>query len=227
AQPQAAVDLLALAKDTLWPVVADKGGDICQQSSVRGWPVTLVLRPDGLEVARIEGAPENLTLRLAPYLAAQQAKPATRPADPDVVGDSRDRHVIWQIHHARRFLADAQPQAAVDLLAQALKAWPDSVPLRLAMIDALTDLKRGPQALQAIDALPAGSIPPGRLSLLRGKALLVQGQLEPAKAALASALQSDPALAEAHYVLGLVYEQGKDYQRAAQEFHLFHDAQKQ
>ncbi len=219
--------LLALAKETLWPVVADPAGDICLRSEVRGWPVTLVVRPDALQVARIDGAPENLTLRLAPYLAAAALKqPATQPAEPDVVGDSRDRHVIWQVHLARKYLADAQPQAAADVLAQALKTFPDSIPLRLAMIDALTQLKQAPAALQAIDSLAANSVPAARLSLLRGKALLAQGQLEPAKAALAAALQADPNLAEVHYVLGLVHEAAKDFQRAAEEFRLFHDAQK-
>jgi hypothetical protein len=61
---------------------------------------------------------------------------STQPAAPDVVGDSRDRHVIWQVHFARKYLA------------------------------------------------------------------------------------------EVHYAIGLVHEAAKDFQRAAEEFRLFHDAQK-
>ena len=62
--------LLALARETLWPVVADPAGDICQRSEVRGWPVTLVIRPDALQIARIDGAPEQvnggMTVPVAP-----------------------------------------------------------------------------------------------------------------------------------------------------------------
>jgi hypothetical protein len=76
------------ASRTNWFCVADPDGAMSSELEVHASPMTLVVRRDGTEVARISGAPESLALKLPLYLdlasgkldaSTAQQKLTTRP----------------------------------------------------------------------------------------------------------------------------------------------------
>jgi tetratricopeptide (TPR) repeat protein len=74
------------------------------------------------------------------------------------------------------------------------------------------------QALVILEELPAGAGPPWQIEVMRGRAMILQGKWDQARAILPEAMKLSPDKVEAHYLLGLVYEHEKDYPRAAEQF---------
>ena len=51
-----------------WPVIIDSDGRICAELDVHGWPMAVVIAPDGTELARVGGTANSLALKLAAYV---------------------------------------------------------------------------------------------------------------------------------------------------------------
>jgi Flp pilus assembly protein TadD len=73
-------------------------------------------------------------------------------------------------------------------------------------------------AMTLIDGLDQATVAPWQLNLLRGKAALVQGQVDQAIVYLQGALKLNPNPAEVQYELGKAYQQKGDHQQAAAAF---------
>jgi predicted Zn-dependent protease len=173
-----------------WPIIADPDGKLAGQLAVHGWPTALVIQSDGLQVARIGGAPESFAFKLAPYLDVATKKldrvivEAQLAAKPKMVSDGPDRLPTRQLQIARKLLDDGNPREAQKVLIQALAAQPDSVLLKLAMAQTLIALDRWDDARN-----------------------LLQGLLE-----------KSPQTPEAHFLLGKVYEHADNAQGAFNEY---------
>ena len=174
------------------------------------------------------GAPASLALRLAPYLEVAAGKMDRaaldqRPLTLGVISDRPERQADWSLQTAQRLLDEGQADRARKVLADAISAHGPTVPLRSAMARTLIQLGQAPEALVLLDQPPLSTWDPAQRQTLRGRALIVLKDWDKAREALATALEKDPRLAEAHYLLGQVYEQGADWQKAAAEYRAFHD----
>lgn len=154
--PKSADNARAIAsfKTTDWPVVADQNESIARAADVRGWPTILIVRPDALEIARLSGSAETLTLRLAAYLDAALS-PLPAPLDPA------------------------------------------SLKVRSVGEESASRVRR---------------------ELLQARASISQGKWDVAKSQLQALLKNAPSQADAHFMLGQVYEHEKDWASAAREY---------
>jgi thioredoxin-like negative regulator of GroEL len=182
-------DAVRTVKPADWSIVTDKDGALAAELEVRGYPTILVLKPDGLEIARIAGSAESLAVKLPAYLdlaagkidAAQvQNKLVTR----DLVGDGPDK------------------QAARDV----------------RTIELLIDTNKPADALTLLMKLPDGAIPNWRHNYLGARILIGLNRWPDAKDAARAALQQNPRLLEAHFLLGQIYEHEQNWQQAAAEY---------
>lgn len=213
----------AAARPLPWPVVLDADCTIASQLDVHGWPTALVLRPDGLQVARIGGAPESLVLKLGPYLdlasgAAGQADLEQRLATNGVVSDGPTRRASRDRQLAEKLLSEAKPADALKLLNESLKIEPDSLPLSVLRIRALLAMNKGTDVIAALSKIQPDALPPGQHDVLRARAMIAMKRRADAKQILLETVARVPDLAEAHYVLGTLYEQDGDWQNAAKEY---------
>jgi tetratricopeptide (TPR) repeat protein len=221
-----------LAKQTPWPVVADKNHEAVEALGVRGWPMVLVLRPDGLEVTRVSGDATFLAMKIPAYLdraagrideKALQQQLATLPV---VEGDAGKR-IARDLRVARVLLDESRPQQALAFLdrdAKALAGTPQSKALRA---EALIQLKKPDDALSILDQIPSNDVlKPGQIELLRAQAFVVQERWYLAKPLLESALDKSPDLVQAHRLLGQVYEQEQNWAKAAEHYRAASDAAK-
>ena len=115
-----------------WQVIADPRFAIADQFNVRGWPTTLLLRPDGLCMARIGGTPESLPLRLATYLDAAPGKTAVATESPeDSAKKAAEQRIRTVVRAAQKLIAQDKPEVAERLLTGALKQYPRNADLLL------------------------------------------------------------------------------------------------
>jgi predicted Zn-dependent protease len=176
-------------------------------------------------VARISGAPESLALRLAPYVDLAAGKVAVTSDDPRslgaaVVGDKPDAARVWQLAVARQLLAEGQADRAVRLLGDAVKADPASIPLRLAMVEALASSGQGRDALTWLESLPPHALKadPAPMALLRARVLVSLEQRDEAQRTLEGLARTTPLPPEGHDLLGQLYERRGEWQKAAHEY---------
>jgi predicted CXXCH cytochrome family protein len=114
--PTAAASLAAARRE---PILSDPDGSIASELEAHGFPTTLVVRGDGLEIARVAGAVETLAIKLSAYveLAAGRATPeqahAAATTLPASVGDPPAQRDVRRIE---RLIADGRGDEAVKLL---------------------------------------------------------------------------------------------------------------
>lgn len=214
-----------------WQVVADLPGVIAARADVRGWPTVIVLRNDGTQVARVNGAAGSLALKLAPYVALaagtiDKASVERDLARRETVEDSPAWKASWPVQQAEKLLADGKVEQARQLLSEAMKARPDSTPLKVAMAKALASAKRDVEAIELVNRLPADAMPPAQVVLLRGKLLVMAERWDQGRDVLAGVLKEHPELAEAHFLMGQIHEHDGDWQKAAQSYRAYHDARR-
>ena len=152
-------------------------------------------------------------MKLLQYLA--------QPADAfvvETVTDGRRTSASRDFQIARDLLNQGRPQEVVKLVTAAIEAEPKSTALKVLLIEALADLKLADQAMVMLDGLPIDAVPAAHRDTLRGRIHISGGKWDLAKASLKRALASDPALSDAHYLLGQVHEHEGDWQRAAAEY---------
>ena len=193
---------------TSWAVVSDPDQAAATALEVRGWPLALVLRGDGLELARVSGS--LMALKLTGYLGGEE--PATRPAEADAA-----QMAARDVRVARALLDDGRSEQALAFLERsgAGKSG-EGLALRAA---ALIELKRFADAAPLVQQLSADKAMTAQAGLLQGRLLIAQEKWDEARDALEACVKT-PAPAEAHRLLGSVYAHEKNWEKAAEEYRL-------
>jgi Tfp pilus assembly protein PilF len=86
------------------------------------------------------------------------------------------------------------------------------------MIRTLADLKRGGDAMGMLGRIQPTSMPAGQYDVLRARVLIAMNRAWDASALLTNVLALHPDLAEAHRLMGMIYEQQGDWKNAAAEY---------
>jgi predicted CXXCH cytochrome family protein len=214
---------LVQARATPWPIVADADCLLSRQLGLYAWPATLVIQPDGTQLAHLSGTPQHLTAELEAYLdfaagRIDQAMLNRKLATRQVADDGADKKVAAYHDLAELLMAEGKPEQARVMLVDALKLRPDLPSLQVSMVKALLQLKRTDDAAAVLNKLPPGATPDWQRNLLRARLLLARNQWQQAKAALADVLKARPDLSEAHYAMAEIYEHERDWQKAAESY---------
>ena len=185
--------------------------------------MVLVLRPDGLEVARVTGDATFLAIKLPPYLERasgriDQKTLEQRLAAQPVVESDMAKRTARDLRTARVLLDEKKPAQAVAFLDRDAKAsakLPEAMALRA---EALIQLKKPDDALLTLNQIPEGALPAGRFEVLRARAFMAQERWDMAKYLLETALTKTPDIPEAHRLLGELYEQEQNWAKAAEHY---------
>jgi len=97
---------------------------------------------------------------------------------------------------------------------RALKQHPDSLELKLRMVDELVTLGRFPEAEDAMAEVQAAHPDDWRLAWYRGRALLMQGKTKETLAAFEALVSELPGELAPQHALGIAYEQSGEVERA-------------
>jgi tetratricopeptide (TPR) repeat protein len=207
-----------------WPIIADANHAASEALGVRGWPIVLVLRPDGSEVARVTGKATFLAMKIPPYLSFAAGKIdaealkhhlATHPIDEDDPVRKAER----DIRLAHQLMDSGKAEQALELLSRN-ETGGDAIPIAVSeersatKAEVLIQLNRPADALEILKTLPSGS----RVNMLKAKSLLVQHLWDDAKALLIECVATTPDDAEAHQLLGSVYEHEGDFESATAQY---------
>jgi predicted CXXCH cytochrome family protein len=227
--PQAKEHAMAFVGESApsWLIIADAGYALSKPLGVEVWPATLVVQADRMLVAHVGGAPLSLTVELQAFLdlAAQKIDREAlnrRLAERELVGDGPAQRAAWHLQMGRKLREEGKAEEARTILAGGLKFLPNSVDLRVEMARALADLKQAEQVMDLLKQLPAGALPTWEQDLLRGRMLTVLDQWDEARRLAAAVLKEKPDLGEAHYLMGMVYEHDRDWEKAAKEYRTAH-----
>lgn len=206
-----------------WLIVVDAEFAASGQFNVHVWPTTVVVDPTGKQVAHIAGLSQSCASDLKVYLdfAAHKIDQATLTkalASHDVVADNPEQAAARHLQVAKRQIEGRELDAARSQIEQGLKLKPDDASLRLTLAKVMLLQNQPKEALSVLEKLPASAAPPWQIGTLRGRALIGLERWDEAKKILPDCtnLNADPA--EAHYLLGLVYQHESDWPHAAESF---------
>jgi len=213
----------AATYSTLWHVVADPEHSLCVPLGVEVRPATLVVQDNEVLLTHMGGAPPSLTLELAAYLdlATQTINRDTlaqRLTEYGTVGDGPVKRPVWYLQRGRQLMEDGKVGEARDVLAKGMKLHPDSIELRVEMIRMLEQLNLFGQALELLGQIPEGALPLWEYDLLRARVLAGLGRWDEARRLAVQVLELVPNHGEAHYLMGMVYEHDREWEKAAVEF---------
>lgn len=212
-----------------WPIVIDPAYAASGQMNVHVWPTTLVIQPDGTQIAHLAGLSKSFANDLSAYAAfagkrIDESTLKQRLAGGEVVADSPKQMAGRHLKVAQRLLERGSVDPARAEVNEGLALQPDNADLKLMLARIHLLQKQPREAIGVLDSVPAGAVPGWQVSLLRGKALVQQENWDQAKSILPDAMKLNPDPAEAHYLLGLVHEHEKDYAKAAAEFRAAYEA---
>jgi len=201
----------AFTKGYSWAVVEDTGYELFGKHSVRVWPTSVIILPDGKELARLTGMPQTYVRDLNAYLAFAAGKIDRKALDgilssSAAVGDGPLQRARRHLVVAERLLAKEQVKPAQHEIEQGLKLVPDDARLLLAKARILLLLNGPKEALVVLGKLDEASALSGRIGLLKGWALVLQGDWNGAIRVLRTAVSVNPDPSEAYYFLGLAYQ---------------------
>ena len=204
-------------------VVLDKDYALAGKMSVNAWPTTLLIQPDGQELAHLAGFAKSFARDLEAYLDFSAGKIdretlAHRLAGTQVIEDDPHQMARRHLEMAERQLAKGFLSAARLELERGLRLDPKNAGLQLA--DANLTLLQGDaaQALALLDKIDAASVPPWKVDTVRGRILVATKQWEAAATVLEKAVRLNPEPGEAWYALGLMHEAKGQWQQAAQAY---------
>jgi predicted CXXCH cytochrome family protein len=215
--------MAAAGKEVRWPVVADADDAVFGDLRVHVWPTTMVVASDGAQVGRFAGAPQSLRVSLPAYidLAAgriDRAALARRLTPKTGVGDTPERKAAREVQAIARLIEAGDGAGARKRAEAARMEFPESAALKVQWAAALLQDGYPWRAIEVLDRLPAEALRPGERELLRARALLAADRWREARAALEASILEDPAVAEAHYLMGRVYEHEGDWVKAAKAY---------
>jgi hypothetical protein len=211
----------AVGSSPAWPVVIDPEFTLVGQYQVRVWPTSLVIMPDGKEVARLRGLPQTYARDLAAYLAFATGKIDRRALDQalgsaEIVGDSPQQMASRHLQVAQRLLEKGMVEQARIQLEQGLKLHPQDQRLQLTMARALLLLDQPAPAMALLEAYDDKSSLAGEVGTLKGWALVEQRKWDQAIVMLRGAVRLNPNPAEAYYFLGIACQvKGQPVEAAA------------
>ena len=220
---QDAEELTALTKGLSWPSVTDADYTLFGKHGVRVWPTTVIVLPDGKELARLTGMTQTHVRDLNAYLAFAAGK-ITRDALDKILATSKvimdSPHQMARRHLlvAQRLLDKGQIKPAQQELAAGLKLVPDDPRLLLAKARILLLLNGPTEAMAILARLDEKSALAGRIGLLKGWALVSTGKWDHAIRVLQVAVKLNPDPSEAHYFLGVAYQKKGLLAEAAKSF---------
>ncbi len=217
----------AATKTVSWPIIADPEYVLSKPLGVEVWPATLVVQDNGVVVAHVGGAPLSLTVELEAYLdlatkRIDRAAVNQRLAKHDLVGDGPVQRAAWHLQMGRKLMEEGKAEEARMILTDGLRFQPDSTELRVELVRALADLNQAEQVMALVKQLPPGAMPAWEQDLLCGRMLAVLDRWDEARRLAVAVLKDKPDLGEAHYLMGMVYEHDRDWEKAAQEYRAAH-----
>jgi hypothetical protein len=206
-----------------WPIVVDPDFAASGRFNVHVWPTTVIVKSDGEHAGHIAGLPGSFTADLEDYLAyaagtidADTLK--QRLSEHAFVGDDRDQKANRQLIVARHLLESGQLDQAREQLLAGLEQRPDDPKLTLLLARVMLLQEQPKEALDMLDALPAGAAPAWQMSLLRGRALIDLERWDEASTVVPDAIKLNPHPAEAHYLMALIAQHEGNWQQASEEF---------
>jgi thioredoxin-like negative regulator of GroEL len=204
-------------------VVVDQDYSVAGKMSVRAWPTTLIILPDGEELAHLAGLAKSFSKDLGCYLdfvagKIDRAALRQRVSSTQVIEDDPHQMARRHLEVAERQLAKGLVQEARQELDRGLRLEPADADLALANARLLLLEGRPDQAMSVLDKMDQASVPPWKVDTARGRVLVALKQWDSAAVVLARAVRLNPEPGEAHYALGLLYEQRGDWQQAAKAY---------
>lgn len=206
-----------------WPIVLDVDYATSGLLNVHAWPTLTIIDSAGGQVAYIAGVTDSLAHDLDGYLQFAAGK-IDRPAldkhlaERQIAGTTVEEKAARHLQVAIRLIDNARYDEADVEIEQGLKFQPDGAALKVAQARVLALRDKPREALQVLSSIPAGAVPACRIDVVRGRALVALAAWPEAKSALLDALKLNPDPAEAHYLLGVVHENQKDWPAAAASY---------
>jgi thioredoxin-like negative regulator of GroEL len=217
--PQAEAAAKALKGKLPGEIVVDKDYALAGKMSVRAWPTTLVIQPDGQELAHLAGLTKSFAKDLDSYLDFATGKIDRETLNRrQVIGDDPGQMAQRHLEIADRLLAKGFLPAARQELEHGLRQDPMNANLQLADVNLMITEGNPAQALERVDKIDAASLPPWKLDMVRGRALVALKQWDAAAVVLEKALRLNPEPGEAWYALGQMHEAKGQWQQAAQAY---------
>ncbi|MAE67308.1 MAG: hypothetical protein CMJ18_23855 [Phycisphaeraceae bacterium] len=196
-------------------VIVDEEGALSDRLEVRAWPTALVVSEDGFLLGRLGGAPPSLSLKLGAYL---QGSGRAERIDDGLAGRSSRC-----LREALMLLGDGKADQAAQLLSDALQREPDSVRIRIALVEALLAGGRSDEADRCFEGLAPGSLTEDRNALIRARLLHARGRSSEAMKLATTLVEEGTRSSEAHYLIGRIHEQEGRWREAAEAYRAAHD----
>lgn len=204
-------------------VVLDKDYALAGKMSVRAWPTTLLILPDGQELAHLAGMAKSFAKDLDSYLDFATGKIdretlQRRISAAQVIEDDPQQMARRHLEMAERQLAKGFLAEARQELARGMRLDPKNADLTLANANLTLLAGDATQALALVDKIDPASVPPWKIDTVRGRALVVLKQWDAAASVLEKAVRLNPEPGEAWYALGQMHEAKGEWQKAAQAY---------
>lgn len=212
-----------------WPIVLDPDFAATGTFNVHVWPTTIVVRPDGVEAGHLGGVNGSFAADLQDYLAyasgaIDEAALKSRLAEHQFVVDGPSQRADRHATVAARLLESGHVDQAAATVEEGLKLRADDAKLQVLRCRVLLARKQSIEALAALDKIPANAAPAWQMAELRGRALVDLERWDEASGSLREALKLNPRPAEAHYLLGKVYEHAGEWEQASKSYRAAYEA---
>jgi len=206
-----------------WPIVADPDYSASGAFNVHVWPTTVIVSPEGAIVGHVAGLPKSYLADVEAHVALasgriNQTELEHRLSGQSVVGDDPEQMAARHVTVAERLLDKDLKQEAGRELDAAIKLNPSSPQTKFAVARLSLAVGRTDAAATVLESIPANTVSPSQMNLLRGKVLCAQGKWDPAIALLTDAVKLNPQPAEAWYSLGRAYEHLNQLAKAAEAY---------
>jgi thioredoxin-like negative regulator of GroEL len=221
--PQAEAAAKSLKGKLPGEIVVDKDYALAGKMSVRAWPTTLVIQPDGQELAHLAGLAKSFAKDLDSYLDFATGKIDRetlnrRISASQVIEDDPHQMARRHLEVAERQLAKGFLAAARQELERGLRQDPKNADLALANANLTLLQGDAAQAVALLDKIDPASVPPWKIDTVKGRALVALKQWDAAAAVLEKAVRLNPEPGEAWYALGQMHEAKGQWQQAAQAY---------
>jgi predicted CXXCH cytochrome family protein len=204
------------------PVIVDRDLAVADALDVHGWPTAVVLRPDGIEVARLSGDPQTLAWKLPPYVdlaagiidrAEVQKRLATTAPSEDPAKEARRMARVAQAQVDQKDFAAALREAQ-----EGLQLFPDSAELAAVRVESLLGLNQVSDAAAALATLHADQLPAPQYAILQSRLSIAQQQWSDARKTVEAALSVSPRDPRLHFLMGQICEHDQDWPAATAHY---------
>jgi len=201
----------AFAKKIRWSVIMDEDFSLFGKFQVRVWPTTLVILPDGRELARLSGLPRSYVRDVSAYLSFAAGKIDRKTltqalSRASTVTDTPHQMAKRHLLAANRLLERGRVKLAQQEVQRGLKLLPKDPPLLLAKARILLLLNGPGQAFSLLEGLGEEAALAGKVNFLKGWALVAMRRWDRAIQVLRAAVKLNPDRAGSYYLLGVAYQ---------------------